>query len=85
MTPHEMAKDRFDHAVARRINEESAAGTFNALVIVAPAHVLGEVEPGLDVPTRAKLLGTVAKDLVHVPDHDLQPHVKDWVRPVHRA
>ena len=47
--------------------------------------VLSELTDALDLPTKAKLLGTLAKDLVKVPDHDLWPHLKEWVRPVHRA
>jgi protein required for attachment to host cells len=83
--PHEMAKERFVHSIARRINEASAADTFNELVIVAPSHLLAELNEDLDVPTRAKLLASVAKDLVNTPDHELWPHLKEWVRPVHRA
>jgi protein required for attachment to host cells len=83
--PHELAKDRFTHAVARRVNEDSAASVFNGLVVVAPAHVLSELIEELDVPTKAKLLGSLAKDLVNTPDHELWPHLKPWVRPVHRA
>jgi protein required for attachment to host cells len=83
--PHEMAKDRFTHSVARRLNEHSAADAFNELVLVAPSHVLSELTDALDTTTGAKLLGTLAKDLVKTPDHELWPHLKEWVRPVHRA
>jgi protein required for attachment to host cells len=83
--PHELAKDHFAHAVARRVNAASAASAFNELVIVAPAHVLSELTDALDGPTKAKLLGSLAKDLVKTPDHELWPHVKAWVRPVQRA
>lgn len=83
--PHEMEKDRFAKAVAARINEESAADAFNELVIVAPAHILKDVTEALNVTTAAKLIGSLAKDLVKTPDHALYPHLKEWVRPVHRA
>ena len=83
--PHDMAKDRFAHAVARRINEDLAADVFNELVVVAPSHILSELTGALDAPARAKLLGSVAHDLVKTPDDELWPHLKEWVRPVHRA
>jgi protein required for attachment to host cells len=83
--PHEMAKEHFAHTVAKRLNEKSAAGTFNELVIVAPTHVLTELTEALDTTTSAKLIGSLAKDLVKTSDHDLSPHLKEWVRPVHRA
>jgi protein required for attachment to host cells len=83
--PHEMAKDQFTRVVGRIVNETSAADEFHELVIVAPAHVLSELTDALDARTKAKLLGSLAKDLVNTPDHELWPHLKEWVRPVHRA
>jgi protein required for attachment to host cells len=83
--PHEMAQDRFTHSVARRINEGSATDAFNELVLVAPSHVLSELTDALDATTRPKLIGSLAKDLVKTPDHELWAHLKEWVRPVHRA
>ena len=83
--PHEMAKDRFAHTVAGKVNEDAAAGVFNELVVVAPAHVLSELTDALDLPANVKLLGNLAKDLVKTPDHELWPHLKELVRPVHRA
>jgi protein required for attachment to host cells len=83
--PHERAKDQFTHAVARMVNANSAADQFNELVVVAPAHVLSELTDALDPAAKAKLLGTLAKDLVKTPDHELWPHLKEWVRPVQRA
>ncbi len=83
--PHEQEKVRFAHLIAARMNEGSATGLFTELVIVAPSSVLSELTDALDLPTKAKLLGTLAKDLVKVPDQDLYAHLKEWVRPVHRA
>jgi protein required for attachment to host cells len=83
--PHELEKTRFAQAVARKIVEEAAAGVFNELVVVAPSHVLNELTGALDAGTRAKVIGSLAKDLVKTPDHALWPHLKEWVRPVHRA
>lgn len=80
-----MAKDRFAQAVADRINADFAADQFHELVLVAPAHVLSELTGALHPPVTAVLLGTLAKDLVKTPDHDLSSHLKEWVRPVTRA
>jgi protein required for attachment to host cells len=84
-SPHEQEKMRFAHVVARRIKEEFAADSFNELVVVAPSHVLNELTGAIDPLARAKLIGTLAKDLVKVPDNELWPHLKEWVRPVQRA
>ena len=83
--PHEQAKDRFTQVIVRRINADSAADQFNELVLVAPSHVLTELTEGLDTNARTRLVGSLAKDLVKTPDHELWSHLKEWVRPVHRA
>jgi protein required for attachment to host cells len=83
--PRDLAKDRFTQAVARKVNEESAADMFNELVVVAPSHVLQELTDALDQAAHAKLIGRLPRDLVKTPDDALWPHLKEWVRPVHRA
>jgi protein required for attachment to host cells len=83
--PHDMEKQKFAHSVAKKVNDLSAAHGFNELILVAPSHVLSEIQEHLDVTTAAKLVGTLAKDLTKVPDDALYPHLKEWVRPTHRA
>jgi protein required for attachment to host cells len=83
--PHDMAKDRFARMVAERVNESYSTGTFGELVVVAPSSVLGELTGGLNAATRGRLIGTLARDLVNTPDHELRPHLAEWVRPVQRA
>jgi protein required for attachment to host cells len=82
--PHMLEKERFTRLVAGKICAESGQDAFNELVLVAPASVLAELQEALDQATARKLVGTLAKDLVKVPDDALQPHLKEWVRPVHR-
>jgi len=79
--PHELEKDRFARLVGARINAEVC----DELVLVAPAHVLALLDAALDVAARGKVMGTLAKDLAGVPDHELWPHLKEWARPVHRV
>jgi protein required for attachment to host cells len=83
--PHELEKIRFAHFIGEKLNEDNAAGLFNELILVAPAPILAEMRDKLDKPTEAKVTGTLAKDLTKVPDHELYPHLKQWVRPTHRA
>lgn len=82
--PHTQAKLKFADLVAEKVCAASAAGAFSGLVLVAPAHILAELTASLDAATRAKLAGTLAKDLVGVPDHELQPHLAEWVPPTDR-
>jgi protein required for attachment to host cells len=78
--PHERAKARFAAFIAAEINALGAEG-FEGLVIAAPAHILNYVQEELRADIRAKLLGTVAKDLTKTPDDELWPHLKDYVPP----
>ncbi len=54
------------------------------LVIAAPPHSLAAIREKLQVGAEARVIGTLAKDLVKVPDQELSEHFKTWVRPVHR-
>jgi protein required for attachment to host cells len=83
--PHDMEKQRFAHTVAKTVCELSDANGFDELILVAPSQILSEIREHLDVTTAAKLVGTLAKDLTKVPDDALYPHLKEWVRPTHRA
>ena len=82
--PRALEKEKFAGHVARELNQAAAKGAFEELVLVAPPHSLKAIEGGLDTTTRARLVGSLAKDLVKTPDHELWPHVREWVRPVHR-
>lgn len=83
--PHERAQMHFADNVARHVNQQAAAGAFNELVLVAPNDVLAVLEAALDTTSRPMLRGTLAKDLVKTPDHELWRHLRQWVRPTHRA
>ena len=71
--------------MGHRINALSAEGAFDDLVVVAPPHAMNEILDALDTVTAGKIVGRLAKDLTKVPEHDLSPHLTEWVRPVHRA
>ena len=50
----------------------------------AGPRALHELREALDAATQAKLVGTLEKDLVKTPDHELWPHVSGWVSPPRR-
>lgn len=77
---HLMEKARFAQAVAEQLN----AGGFDDLVLAAPARTLAAIRQNLNAATEARIIGILAKDLVHTPDKDLWQHVGDWVKPLHR-
>lgn len=80
---HLMEKEKFMQLVAAWINARVAR--FDELLIVAQPRVLGELRDTLDAAAAAKLVGTLEKDLVKIPDHELWPYVREWVSPPHRA
>lgn len=82
--PHDLAKDRFARDLAARLNGAAARGAFTELVLVAPAHTLNTIQAELDASARGRVIGTLDKDLVKTPDHELAAHLHDWARPVHR-
>ena len=81
---HRMAKDTFARLVAQQLNAASAHGEFDGLLLVAPPRALHELREALDPATTAKLVGTLERDLVKTPDHELWPHVREWVSPERR-
>lgn len=83
--PHEMAKEGFGKYVAEQIKTSADRNEFSRLIIAATSHTLNAITSGLGEALQTKLIGTLAHDLVKVPDHELQPHLREWIRPVHRA
>jgi protein required for attachment to host cells len=76
---HVMEKEKFARYVADELNAASAREDFDELLLVAPVRTLREVHEALNPGTQSRLVGTLEKDLVKTPDHQLWPHIKDWV------
>jgi protein required for attachment to host cells len=69
--------------LAKRIDEGFAVDLFSHLVLVAPPRFLGFRVSALDSTTNESLYGSLAKDLVAVPDLELWPHFLPWLQPQH--
>ena len=76
---HAMEQERFVRLVGEQINAASGRDEFDELLLVAPPRALHELREALDAVTRTKLVGTLEKDLVKTPDHELWPLVREWV------
>jgi protein required for attachment to host cells len=74
---HQADKQNFVHEVAAVLNEASQRHEFDGLVLVAPAHALGDLRQALDAATQRKITGELQKDLTNVPDGDLAAHLAD--------
>jgi hypothetical protein len=77
--PPGLEQTRFVPLLARRIAEDLAVDLFTHLVLVAPPRVLQELTGLTDAPTTASLFGTLARDLMTVPDLELWPHLLSWL------
>ena len=79
--PHRLEEERFVQFVAEQLNDAASRNEFDALLLVAPPRALRALRAALDDGTRKKLVDTLEKDLVKTPDHELWPHVREWVTP----
>jgi protein required for attachment to host cells len=64
---HRQAEDRFARAAAETLNRRALAGSFDALVVVAPPATLGELRKHYHKETAKRLTGELAKDLANQP------------------
>jgi protein required for attachment to host cells len=71
---HRADKRNFVYEVARALNEANIRDEFDRLILVAPAHALGELNHALDAPTQRKIAAQLQKDLTNVPNADLAKH-----------
>jgi protein required for attachment to host cells len=76
---HQADKRNFVYEVARALNEANARGEFDRVILVAPAHALGQLNHALDAPTQRKIVAQLQKDLTNVPNADLAMHLSDSI------
>lgn len=74
---HRAEKQNFVDEVATALNEANAQDAFDRLILVAPAHALGELNHALDAATKRKVAAQLQKDLTNVPNADLAEHFAD--------
>jgi protein required for attachment to host cells len=61
----------FAGELAAMLGKEADKGAFDRLVLVAPARMLGLLQDRLPPSAKAKVTGTLARDLTKTPVHDL--------------
>jgi protein required for attachment to host cells len=69
--PHEAAKSHFEQKIANLVNRAAEQGLFDALVLVAPPRVLGDVRKALGAQAKERLIFEEGKDLLNLPEHIL--------------
>jgi protein required for attachment to host cells len=71
----EQAKEDFVRLVADEFAAECERGTFDQLMLVAPAGVLTELKQKLAKPVADLVVKDLQKDLTNVPDGELTQHL----------
>ena len=74
--PHLIEKERFAQALAAHVDRAAEAGSFDRLMLVAPAKTLGVLRDSLGKAAEGMVANEVSKDLTHVAPHDLPGHLE---------
>lgn len=69
---HQQEEDRFAQDLAKRINSMALAGSFDALVVVAPARTMGELRPLWHKEVTRRILGEHVKEVTDRPLADIE-------------
>lgn len=73
---HRLSKERFADDIAERLYKFAHAGTFDALVLVAPPRVLGEMRKKLHKEVLNRLTAEIPKTLTNQPVWDIEAILK---------
>ena len=75
--PQREAKRSFAAELVARLQEQLQAKAFDRLVLVAAPATLGDIRKALSEPLRGVVCGEISKNLVHVPNQELDDHLAD--------
>lgn len=69
---HHLGKERFAKDISEKLYKYAHAGRFDALVLVAPPMVLGEMRKELHKEVTDKIVADVDKELTNHPVHEIE-------------
>lgn len=72
---HRLAERHFARELARMLSERHTAKSFDRLVLVATARMMGELRDALDPAVQKLVSGDLVADLTKVPDTELASHL----------
>jgi protein required for attachment to host cells len=72
---HRFAKEQFARGVAAALETAAQRKLYEELILVAPPRTLGDLRQALGRHAKALVAGEIAKDLTHLPDHELSTHL----------
>lgn len=74
--PRRAKKETFAITLGEALDHALAKGSFDALVVVAPPQMLGDLRLHLSDKLKEVLTRDVALDLTNTPDADILPHLE---------
>ena len=74
---HRLEKERFAEGIAKRIETAALSNEFDRLVVVAAPQTLGVLRGALGPHAKAKLIGTIDKDLTEETAARIAGHLGD--------
>jgi protein required for attachment to host cells len=77
--PHRAEKRKFANELADRLDAEVAKQSFDRLIIVAPAQMLGDLRSALTPAVRERTTADVVMDLTKVPDAEIASHLNNFI------
>lgn len=69
----------FADDIAQFLDKARAKGAFDRFILIAPPAMLGTLRQKLPPQLRAAMHADIAKDLTHLPLHDLPKHLADVI------
>jgi protein required for attachment to host cells len=68
---HQLAEERFAHEISAALYRLAHAGAFQALIVVAPPKVLGNLRASFHKEVAERVVGEIAKDLTAQPIREI--------------
>lgn len=69
---HRLAKHEFAHKIASLLERDAQANSYEQLIIVAPAVIMGELRKSLSDAVSGRIVAEVAKDLTRHPVPEIE-------------
>lgn len=76
---HDAQKEQFAKEMGKKVNAAALENRFDRVILVAPPQALGDLRKALNSQAIDKVAGEIGKDLTWVADHDLGPHLSEFV------
>ena len=73
--PHQALETSFAIQIAARLDSALKNDSYDRLVLVAPAHMLGDLRGAVTPEVRKVILAEVSKDLTKVPNSEIAGHL----------